>query len=272
MGTTTKALKLLDLFSTSNPEIGLSDFARLAGRDKATTHRYLAELCDLGFVEQARRSKLYRLGPAVLRLANIREQTFPQKKAAARYVANLVEAVQESAHVTSLLGHTLNPIQNQHSLYHATHVYIDPSEVLPLHATASGCVVMAFSPPSLLKEVLANPLPNNTSKTTVDPALIAHKVNMASKVGFAHSEGEFEIGVSSIAAPLFGENDKCTGAIAVACPTARMTDELDLKIRTNLSLAAHSISQSWGGKIPNTLCAIWNAEFTPRQAVNANNP
>jgi len=259
MGTTSKALRLLNLFSTSQPEIGLSDFARLAGRDKATTHRHLAELCELGFVEQARRSKLYRMGPAVLRLANIREQTFPQKKAAARYVANLVEAVQETAHVTALLGHELNPILNQHSLHHATRVYIDPSEVLPLHATASGCVIMAFNPPNLLAEVLANPLPYKTSETKVDPVAINAKVNAAKTIGFAYSVGEFEIGVSSIAAPLFGENDTCTGAIAVVCPTPRMTQELDQKIRENLANAAQSISLSWGGRIPDFLTDIWNA-------------
>ena len=261
MGTTAKALKLLDLFSASRPEIGLSDFARLAGRDKATTHRHLAELAELGFVEQARRSKLYRLGPAVLRLANIREQTFPQKRAAARYIADLVEAVQETVHVTSLLRQVLTPIQNQHSLHHTTRVYIDPSEVLPLHATASGCAVMAFSPPVLLAKVLETPLPSKTSETTIDPVAVQQKVAAAAKAGFAYSVGEFEIGVSSIAAPLFGENDECAGAIAVVCPTVRMTDALDLKIRTNLAKAAHSISLSWGGRVPAALVAIWDAQF-----------
>ena len=261
MGTTSKALKLLDLFSGKRPEIGLSEFARLAGRDKATTHRHLAELCELGFVEQARRSKLYRIGPAVLRLANIREQTFPMKSAAARHLSDLVEAVQETAHISTLQGLSLAPVQSQLSLHHATRVYIDDSEVLPLHATASGFVIMAFGPSELLGTILDNPLPQKTPETKIDPQAIRQKVEYAKTHGFAYSVGEFEKGVSSISAPLFGENDECRAAISVVYPSGRMSDELDLKIKQSLIIASRSISSSWGGAVPSTLLAIWNAHI-----------
>lgn len=259
MGTTTKALELLGIFSPSRPEIGLSNFARLAGRDKATTHRMLTELTKTGFVEQARHSKLYRLGPAVLRLANIREQTFPVKKAAARHLENLVEAVQETAHITMLQGDTLTPVHNHHSQHHTTRVHIDPAEVLPLHATASGNAMLAFGPAGLLDKILTKPLAAKTPDTTINPDVLCQKVAGARSTGFGTSAGEFEVGVSSIAAPLFGENDLCAGAVAVACPSGRMTPELDAKIRSHLAITANAITQAWGGRVPDQLADLWKS-------------
>ena len=77
MGTVSKALSLLGFFSQQQPEIGLSDMARLSGMNKATVYRMLCELQTNGFVEQAGNGRAYRLGAEVLRLAALREATVP---------------------------------------------------------------------------------------------------------------------------------------------------------------------------------------------------
>ncbi len=82
MGTTSKALSLLDFFSRAQPLIGLSQMSRLAGINKASTHRLLGELADFGLVEQVTPGREYRLGPAFLRLAALREQNVPMRETA----------------------------------------------------------------------------------------------------------------------------------------------------------------------------------------------
>ena len=73
MGTVSKALDLLNLFNRAQPLIGLSDLSRLAGVNKATCYRLMSELQAHGLVEQVGSGREYRLGPAVLRLAALRE-------------------------------------------------------------------------------------------------------------------------------------------------------------------------------------------------------
>ena len=72
-----KALKLLSYFSESRPEIGLTEFKRLTGHDKGTVHRYLSDLRNGGFLEQNETTKAYSLGPALVRLAHVRNATNP---------------------------------------------------------------------------------------------------------------------------------------------------------------------------------------------------
>ena len=73
MSTVDKALEVLNLFSELRPSIGLSQTARLLGRDKSTVQRYLTSLESQGFLEQDALSRAYHLGPAVTRLSHVRE-------------------------------------------------------------------------------------------------------------------------------------------------------------------------------------------------------
>ena len=50
MGTVSKALELLDLFTRGRPQIGLSELARLSQVNKATCFRLMSELQNHGLV------------------------------------------------------------------------------------------------------------------------------------------------------------------------------------------------------------------------------
>lgn len=258
MGTTSKALRLLDFFTPAQPAIGLSELARQAGIDKASTYRLLGELREMGFVEQNAATKAFRLGPAVIRLANVREQTFPIRSATEEVLTILVDAVHETAHVTQLQGHTLSPVHKRHSQHHSTHARIDPSQMLPLHATASGAAVLAFGDKALLPEILRQRLPVLTPRTSVADEALRAKIDAARAAGFGKSSGEFEAETSSIAAPYFGSDGQCLGAISVVCPTGRMTDELDRRIRRALIPASLALTAACGGQTPAPLLRVWS--------------
>lgn len=258
MGTVTKALTLLNFFSESLQEIGLSELSRLAKRDKATTFRLLTELCETGFAEQNPLTKNYRLGPALLRLANVREQTIPVKTIVEAHLERLVQAVQESSHATLLQGQILTPICKHLSAHHGTRVFFDDSETLPLHATASGCAVLAYSDHALLDQVLSTPLDKITEHTTDTSEDLIEKIEHARTHGFGSCTGEFELGVSSIAAPLFGPGGACIGAVSVAYPSSRHNAELAGRIRSNLAKAASNITEGLSGTVPPALTSLWN--------------
>ena len=77
MSTVTKTLTLLDYFTDTRPTLGLTELQRLCGRDKATVYRHLLALEACGFVEQDPKTRAYRLGHALDRLAGVRRRTVP---------------------------------------------------------------------------------------------------------------------------------------------------------------------------------------------------
>ncbi|MEZ5716706.1 MAG: IclR family transcriptional regulator [Paracoccaceae bacterium] len=250
MGTVAKALSLLDFFNRARPAIGLSDMARLSGMNKATVHRLLTELQAQGFVEQTGSGREYRLGPAFLRLAALREAAVPMRDLAAGVLADLSAATHETAHVSLLQGDTLITVAFAYSAHHGTRVAMDDAEVLTFHNTSSGLAVLAFAPAEFTDRALARPLEKRTDKTETDPARIRAALTDIRRSGMAQNEGGFEADVHSHAVPLFDARARVIGAIAVAAPTARMTPDHQTLIQHELRHHALRLTRLMGGFLP----------------------
>jgi len=255
MSTIEKAMELLDFFSLDRPEIGLSDFHRLARRDKATTFRYLSALESVGLLEQNPANRAYRIGPAVLRLAHMREITLPRRAGLRVALPRLAEATGETAHA-SLLGATgLTTLAHHESPLHSARVVLHESR-LPLHATASGLATLAFGGSDLMDRAKAS-LSAYTETTARSTEELETAVASARTAGFAISNQTFEQGVTGFGAPLF-DSTGIAGSVAVAAVSSRVTPGLQATILNELRQAAQTISANWGGTIPASLAAAWD--------------
>lgn len=257
MGTVSKALDLLDCFSKAQPLIGLTEFARRAGLNKATCFRLLTELQDHGLVEQTGPAREYRLGPAVLRLANLREAIVPRKEAALPVLRALAQTTQETAHLSVIEGEKLGMLAYVYASTHATRVTMEDAEVLPFHATSSGLATLAFCDAGYRDRILSQTLRRYTPSTGTDADTLRAGLQKVRADGIAESKSTYEAEVHSFAAPLFDASGQCVGALAVAAPSSRMTAALRDLIRIELTQSAAQIVALWGGTLPIPLAAQW---------------
>lgn len=263
MSTVLKALQLLDLFTRARPQIGLSDLARLAGLNKATCFRLVSDLCDAGLAEQVEAGREYRLGPALLRLAALREANVPLRDAALPVVQDLAIEAGETAHLSLLAGGELRPLAHAYSPAHASKITMEDVQVFPFHATSSGLVVLTFQPAVFREAVLSRPLVALTPLTQTDPALLRARLRQIENLGYTESLGSFESDVHSFAVPLFDALGRCTGALSIAALAARVTPDQALHIRAALVRAARRIIMLWGGALPHRIDTLWIASATP---------
>ncbi len=250
MGTVSKALVLLDLFDQSRTRIGLSDLARLSGQNKATVHRLMTELQARGFVEQVGAGREYRLGPAVLRLAALRETAVPMRETAQATVRALSDETEETAHMSLIEGDRLVAFAHAYSAVHGIRVTMEDADILPWHATGSGLAALAFSTPGRQERLLDQPLTRFTDRTLTDADALRPILEDVRRAGLAESLGGFEAEVHSCAAPLFDAVGTCIGALAVAAPTARITPALLATMRTAVRRHAMALTQHLGGCLP----------------------
>ncbi|WP_428687377.1 IclR family transcriptional regulator [Roseibium sp.] len=250
MGTISKALEMLNCFSRKRPEIGLSEFVRLTGRDKATVHRHLVELEQNGFLEQHPVTRAYRLGPAILRLTGVREATNPVRSILRPVVTGLAQETGELAHASLLQGQMLSPVFHFDPQMHGIKVNFDEAELLPLHATSSGLAVLAFAEERLRKEVLAANLDAFTPNTIVDPEKLTPLIASARRTGLSHLDRTYDEEVTSQGAPVFGAAGEVIGALSVAVPSVRAQPDRLSEISVALATAARSATRSLGGTYP----------------------
>lgn len=244
-----KALKLLDEFDESRPEIGLSEMARLSGLDKATTHRMLTTLGRHGFVEQHPQSKSYRLGAGILRLARIREATFPVTESIQPVLEQLRQQTGETTHASLLVGDRLATISICES-QRSTRVYLNAGQKLHLHATASGIACLAFMADEHIARILDVGLEAFTQYTHTDQTAIRQQITTARELGYACCDQTYELDVFGIASPIFSAAGYACGAVAVATPAHRMTAQLKDQIVASVTEAALEASRRIGAEPP----------------------
>ena len=255
MSSAAKTLDLLAYFSVTRPEIGLSQFCKLANHDKATTYRYLQTLEDKGFVEKAPLTKRYRLGPTLLQLAQLRELNVPLKTGAEGPLRRLAESTGETAHISVLSGTTLYCLDAIESPRHSIRAIID-LQTLPLHATASGICAIAFGPSALI-EAAHEKLEGFTSHTATTPQDLEAEVQLALQTGFGHSDNGYEDGIFGLAAPVYDQTGNLAGTISVASVASRLTKGSKQKTKHCLIAASREISRNWGGTVPHAVEDRW---------------
>lgn len=227
MSTVGKALALLNLVASLETDIGLTDLARLAGLDKATTRRFLVELEHYGFIEQDEASRKYRLGAAPVRLARIREARFPLLRTAIPFIKALSETTGETCHLAEFSHGELRSLHVEASS-RANRVNVEVGITLPLHATASGLALLACLEPAKVKTLIKQPLEAFTRETVTDILVLEKNLIETRSRGWSINNNGLEAGVISAAAAIIGPEGQPVATLAVAAPEARI-DELALR-------------------------------------------
>ena len=249
MGTTGKALSLLDHFTSRRSVIGLSDLARLSEVNKATCFRLVSELVSAGLLEQEPATRAYRIGPGVLHLAALREAAVPRREAAQAVLRALAQQTGETAHLSHLVAGRLMTLGFAYAPVHGIRVSMEDADHLPFHATASGKAVLAHLPDDQRETILSAPLPALTPETVTDPARLRAELTGIRRTGLSEARSSFEADVHSMAVPLFVSDGRCMGAVAIAIPVARFAEAGPAAIAA-LRGAGNDITALWGGAPP----------------------
>jgi DNA-binding IclR family transcriptional regulator len=245
-----RAARILASLGDEHPERTLPEIARATDLPKSTAYRILVTLNNCGFVEQTRDGERYRLGMRVASLGLAALRRLSIRREALPLMARLVECFKE----TCVLGIFDQGSVLDIEVVHSDHVLTVTSEVghrLPIHCTASGKALLAFLPQQVAESVLARPLEAYTENTITSPAELRQELELVRQRGYAVDEGEYEVGVRAVAAPITDIDGHVMAEISMPGPSSRLTRERVPRIAQALMEAAASIS---GKRRPGVTC------------------
>jgi IclR family pca regulon transcriptional regulator len=218
-----KGLEVLMCFDRAHPKLTVSDAARLSGLSPASARRSLLTLEALGYL--AHEGKLFWLLPKVLLLANAYLASRPTPNIVQPLLDSLAERTRESASIAKLMGDQSIIIARSTARRSLT-VGLRIGSSLPAYCSATGRVLLAGLAPressARVRSMTLTPLTPRTATTA--GAVLAH-VDAARADGYAVSDGELEVGVRSMAVPVFNHDGATIGALSIAVRADRMTME-----------------------------------------------
>jgi IclR family acetate operon transcriptional repressor len=179
-------------------------------------------LVDVDYVGQNAASGRYHLGPKLLALAARDELHLDQLRRTMRpHLEKLRAETDETVNLVVPAGTSVVYVDQAQSTQ-SVRMFTAIGRMVPMHATAAGKAMMAFWAAEDERFWEARPLEAVTDTTIVEPAKIRSELASIKRRGYAVENGEFEDGVSCVAAPVFGADGAVRAAISVAAPSVRL--------------------------------------------------
>lgn len=244
--TLTRAISILDCFSPDQSELGVREIARRVGLSRSTVGRLLATMHAAGILGQNPTTRTYAMGAKVLTWAGVYAATLDVRVKARPILEHLHRMTRETVSLYILDGCERVCVERLESPEGLRFV-VRVGERMPLHAGASGKVLLAFLPPDQRREILrAISLTPLTGNTITSIPKLERELALVRKRGYAASVGERVVGGTSVAAPVRGASGDVLAALNLTAPTPRVSDEKILDYVKWVTQAAAQISREMG--------------------------
>lgn len=227
-----------------SPGLGVSEIGRRSGFTKARTFRFLATFEAAGLVQRGKDGVSYNLGPAALVIGLAAQEQVSLTKLAEKHLDALVAKYNETAAVLVRDGLESVCVAQKNST-HEVRVQGTVGRRRPLHAGASGKVLLAFGPPDIEAKVMEGELAKLAPQTLTSKTKLKKELQRTREMGYGTSLSEGAVDVVAISAPVFGPAGLLLGSISMNMPSSRAPEDLSGMARS-LCEAARQLSVDLG--------------------------
>ena len=223
----------------------LSEVAVRTGLARAVVRRFLYTLAELGYVTTD--GKYFRLTAKILDLGFAYLSSFSLPKIAERFLEEVTQETKESSSASVLDGHEIVYVARVQTR-RIMSISLGIGSRLPAVCTSMGRVLLAHLPAEELDRYLKNAeFTRFTERTICDAESLRKELATVSRQGFALVDQELELGLRSLAVPVFAGGGKVVAAINIGTQAARTPkNELNQRLLPVLRKAAKNISACLG--------------------------
>src|SRR5580692_6876605 len=200
-----RAAAILGAFDATHRELTLAALVTRSGLPRSTTHRVADRMIKLGWLDKPK--DRYRVGNRLFEISSLAPIRHELREAALPFLQDLHAAAK-----------------------------------IPAHCSALGRAILAYSDPETIEAILGAGLQPRTPKTLTSRMAVLRELTAIPPRGWAVDREEGNIGISCVAAPVFGPLGQVAAALSVTGPTGLVRSE---RIGPAVRLAAAAASRAY---------------------------
>lgn len=223
--TLSRSFKILECLAEAGKPLPAADVSRRVGLHRATAHRILVVLVQLGYVHKNEKDSTYTTGYYLHTFGytgNIVARITHHSK---QFLRDLSANTGETVHLGALEG-TSMVFCDQAAGFDGAGTIKTMGMRRDAHATAIGKALLAFQP---IEDVRlrydGRLLPRHTRRTITSIDQLLRSLREIHDRGYAVDDEESESGLRSVAAAIINPAGRATCAIAMAVPMRRLTND-----------------------------------------------
>ncbi len=206
------------LLAIATEPSGITDVARRVSLPVSTVARLLSTLENLQAVIRQEDGVSYRIGPMVSSLAAGNDTTLIGR--ARPFLTELVDRVGETAGLSVLDGEDVLYLDHV-GAENVIQIQDWTGKRAPFHVVSSGLVLFAYEGTEHVDAALAQGLERFTEHSAVSGPQLRKRLATIREAGFGWTVEEFQIGLTSVAAPVFNRSGQAIAAIHCHGPSYR---------------------------------------------------
>ena len=211
-----RAVRIFEAFTPQDTTLRISEIAARTGLHLATASRLVAELVEHGLLARDP-DRGVRIGVRMWELALRASPTMSLRDAAMPFLEDLHVVVGHHVQLGVLDGTEVLFLERL-STPGAVINYTRIAGRLPLHASSSGLVLLAHSPPELQEQIIAGPLHRYTAQTISEPEQLRRALAEVRRQGHAYCPGHIHPDALGIAVPVHDARRRVVAALAAIVP------------------------------------------------------
>lgn len=236
-----KGIRILELLSENN-DLSVTQVAKRMNMNRASSHRFLATLKELGYADKDESSRYY-LTSKVIELGTKVLDRFEFRKIAHPFLQAVASKFNETINLGFFNGNQVITIDK-----------INSTEILrmdagiggrePAYCTSLGKAILAYLPENQLKEYLkAIALTPYTPNTVTSKKKLKEELIHIRENGYAIDNEELSVGLRCVGAPVFDHSGQARYAISISGPSIRFGSKRLQEMQQALKKNCQSLSE-----------------------------
>ncbi|MDR6416996.1 IclR family transcriptional regulator [Pseudarthrobacter sulfonivorans] len=211
-----RAVRIVEAFGPGDTALTVTEIARRSGLHIATASRLVEELGSFGWLQRDEERKV-RIGVRMWEVVSRASPTLSLREAALPVMEDLHAIVGQHIQLGLMEGDEVLFVERL-TAPGAVINYTRVAGRLPLHASSSGLLLLAYAPPAQQERIMARPLEVFTEKTISTSSQLRSALAEVRRQGYALLAGHLHPDATGVAVPVRDPAGKVVAALAIIVP------------------------------------------------------